>query len=331
MDPTPTIKKLDGKFTDTTNTRISSGTIFATIDLGIGPQENKYKKGDMVPTPTLTAIYLPEKYHPESQVNVLVYLHGHKREDLVRGSIEDILAAPGYKFRDQIAKTGKNFVLVAPTLGTKAQSGDLMTSGGAETYLGVVMKALSMGGPHSTTPDVGNIVVAAHSGAGLTLLAILQQASMDFRKKITECWGFDCLYGIGDPVPAPQPPQYKTTGTTAKLDQRNAFLKAFSTWEKAQATKAIEKQLYDLTGFCKFFVYWTQQGGTQTRTKNLDLLAKRYYPFNSVEVSPPFYELDADGDVVAIDPKKKVLPGTLHDDVPKTFLPGRVEASSSLS
>ena len=171
-------------------------TLYCQIDLGIGTSENAGgKKFKVEPG---TGIFIPENYDPQQSVNLALYLHGHKGDFPGDDqSIEQYWSKHDFfRFREELNRSGTNFILVAPTLGPLSQAGSLTKAGGFDSYLTKVIMALKQQGPHkdqNLLPRIGNIVLACHSGSGKNMLAIVSNRDSN-TAKIKECWGFDCLY-----------------------------------------------------------------------------------------------------------------------------------------
>src|ERR1700740_1318162 len=150
-----------------------------------------------------TGIFIPENYRIPSKVDLLLYLHGH-HEAKPKLSIDGYwLAAqnPQWALREAVNTSGKNVILVAPTLGPKSQAGKLTEADGLDWYLDQVMAALiNYYDPIKKLehrPQLGNIIIACHSGGGWPMRQIAGKAQR-YSNQIRECWGFDCLYNRGD-------------------------------------------------------------------------------------------------------------------------------------
>jgi hypothetical protein len=141
----------------------------------------------------LTAIYLPSSVKVANAIDVILYLHGYKTFAPGRdASILQYLKHKYWPLREGLEATGRRFVLVAPTLGPKAQHGKLVSKG-LDWYLGQVTAALVAYAGYDTPPSVRRLILAAHSAGGepMRQLALSKAAHA---AAITECWGFDCLY-----------------------------------------------------------------------------------------------------------------------------------------
>lgn len=142
-----------------------------------------------------TGAFLPDTFKPSSTVNILVYLHGlYKRGDETNG------IAAYWKHYSNIPElfysSGKNAILLAPTLGSNPQSSLVMfnRAGFFDKFIAACLSALKAKNllPQEATP--GSIIIAGHSAGGKPMSGILH-ASNKLLANISECWGFDCLYG----------------------------------------------------------------------------------------------------------------------------------------
>jgi peptidoglycan hydrolase-like protein with peptidoglycan-binding domain len=143
---------------------------------------------------SMTGIFVPENYCPVSQVDLIVYLHGFKvRSHKPERSIDTYWSLPRFLLREEVNKSQRNVILVAPTLGPQSQAGSLTCPGGFDKFLGQVMTALMQNAPYAgtqVTPSIGNIILACHSGSWSVMqdLAMGTDASA---AHIQECWAFD--------------------------------------------------------------------------------------------------------------------------------------------
>jgi hypothetical protein len=150
---------------------------------------------------SMTGIFVPEDYCPQLQVDLIVYLHGHKlRSHQPHFSIDTYWHLPEFLLREEVNKSKKNVILVAPTLGPKNEPGSLTCPGGFDKFLEQVMMALRQPGrPYAgKTPVIGNIILACHSGSGAVMRAITMGTDTN-ATKILECWAFE-PFNIGDHV-----------------------------------------------------------------------------------------------------------------------------------
>jgi peptidoglycan hydrolase-like protein with peptidoglycan-binding domain len=171
-------------------------TLYVSIDLGIVDQFG-------ITAAPMTGIFMPEGYGAGSAVDVILYLHGHKGEQFRRQAIDQYWNSRRFPYgalRECTNASRRNVMLVAPTLGSRSEAGRLLKPGGLDAYLDQVLAALRAYSPHSrggTTPSLGNLILACHSGGGKPMrqLAGGQNRALS---RARECWGFDCTYNHGD-------------------------------------------------------------------------------------------------------------------------------------
>lgn len=155
-------------------------TLYFDIDLGLGAAR------------TLTAVFFPAAFTPTDSPDVIVYLHGIRAP-----TIDKYLELPAFRLREETNRADpaklQNLILVAPTLGTASEGGDL-TGRGLDGYLNEVLQGIVAGAPDllagGAAPSFCQVYVAAHSGGGWPARAIAKQAPA-----VAEYWLFDALYG----------------------------------------------------------------------------------------------------------------------------------------
>jgi hypothetical protein len=167
-----------------------------------------------------TAVYVaPGVDFDSGVVNVVLWLHGF----FVHGT-ESLFFKDRSKLREQVLASGKSVVLVAPWLGHGQQGAsaafyagvaDLKGSFG-ESYINQVLHALrpnpakyarsnlTLDGLVKSTDmrpllRLGKLVIACHSGGGAGMRNLVGALGR-YAKNLTECWGFDCLYGQGGAI-----------------------------------------------------------------------------------------------------------------------------------
>ena len=174
------------------------------------PTETHYVSiplGKESPATPMTGIFAPQNFRAPSQVDLLVYLHGHHKGGAFPAnlSIDVYWLAAHYKFwplREGVNTSNKNVILVAPTLGPGSEGEKLDRAGGFDDYVGQVLGALAKYGPfkgQNQLPSVGNVVLACHSGGGARMRSVAGKSQI-YGKAIKECWGFDCLYNPGNVI-----------------------------------------------------------------------------------------------------------------------------------
>ncbi|MDQ3581817.1 MAG: hypothetical protein M3495_09485, partial [Pseudomonadota bacterium] len=143
---------------------------------------------------SMTGIFVPDNYCPLSPVDLIVYLHGFKRRShKPHHSVDEYWRLPQFLLREEVNKSQKNVILVAPTLGPKNEPGDLIRPAVFDRFLDQVMAALKRYGPYAggqKTPSIGNIILACHSGSGSVMRAIAMGSDTS-AAQIQECWAFD--------------------------------------------------------------------------------------------------------------------------------------------
>ena len=213
---------------------------------------------------------------PSTPLTLIVYFHG---KDVT--SIRSYLTQPVTDLKSVVETAKETVVLAAPTLTTDAQAGDDFS---LKTYLPALAAALQKQNPGVALPDLSKadsfkrIILAAHSGGGKVMLATCQMKSdtEPFAQKITDCWGLDCLYGplhqnaVPCPADSAKPDAWRIWETNQKTHREVQW----ATWLNANRN-------------VKFTLYWTTQGGTQTRAENLKkLAARKVLPNVTVEFLP---------------------------------------------
>jgi hypothetical protein len=162
--------------------------------------------GGEAPARPMTGIFVPANFRVEPQVDIILYLHGHHRKGPNDPPNQTIArywnrAVHSYfDFREGLNASGKNVILVAPTLGPRSEAGRLMHPGGLDWYLNAVLAALRQHGPYPTAGAglrIRNLILACHSGGGKPMRRLATLPSHN-AVAIRECWGFDCLYNGGD-------------------------------------------------------------------------------------------------------------------------------------
>jgi hypothetical protein len=153
-----------------------------------------------------TGVFLPQGFGYPKDLDVILFFHGNKQgiweniNQYWHGDVKNIT------LREDLNDSRRNAVLVAPTMGSKPGWGGIHNddigifghSGGGNCFLDHVMKWLGKYEPHysdrNLIPEVGNVVLAGHSGGGNAI-----HAQMDSMKaSVCEIWGFDIVLGGAD-------------------------------------------------------------------------------------------------------------------------------------
>ena len=173
-------------------------TLYVEIDLQI---VDKLK----ITAPATTGIFIPDRYVPGAAADLILYLHGFKAEAIRRQGIDQYWNAQRFPYgslREGVNASARNVILVAPTLGSRSETGRLTTPGGLDAYIEQVLAALHTYGPrrqYGSAPALGNLILACHSGGGLPMRQLAGGRGRALAQ-IRECWGFDCTYNRGDDV-----------------------------------------------------------------------------------------------------------------------------------
>jgi hypothetical protein len=148
--------------------------------------------------PAITGVYVPSAFQPRRPWTVLLYLHGHQGSNYQRSIREIWNPQQGRKamLREILERSGRNIVMIAPTLGNRSQAGWLTQAGGLDRFLREVLPRISSSVGLSQSPSLSQIVLACHSGGGAPMLSLAHGSSVSTRL-IRECWGFDSMYNQG--------------------------------------------------------------------------------------------------------------------------------------
>ena len=172
------------------NVNTEQETEYVNIDLKIDEIIRK-TSAKTSKTSAKTGIYMPPKFIRGSKANIIVYLHGHKKGfPEAAAAIDtywDAKRFPFFALREKLRASNKNAILVAPTLGPGSQGGYLITKG-LDWYLEQILAFLQRRGIANA---IGEVILACHSGGGHPMLML---ALSKCKTKVTEYWGFDCLY-----------------------------------------------------------------------------------------------------------------------------------------
>jgi hypothetical protein len=152
--------------------------------------------------PPLTGIFTPSGYRHGPEVDLILYLHGHKAGHYPDGASMAIdrywgeRTRPRAALREAVHASRKNAILVAPTLGPESQAHTLAKRGGLDAYLARVMHALAAqkGWQGGAAPRLRHLILAAHSGGGIWMLSLANGKDRAVTENLRECWGFDCFY-----------------------------------------------------------------------------------------------------------------------------------------
>ena len=173
-----------------------AATLYAEIDLGI---VDRFK----LRAAAMSGIFLPEGFVPEPQLDIILYLHGHKADAVRNLTIDQYWNSRRFiygAFREKLNAARRNAILLAPTLGARSEAGNLLKPGGLDDYLAKALAAVRAYGPGARSgppPQLRNLIFACHSGGGLPMRRLATGTDKALAN-LRECWGFDCTYNHGD-------------------------------------------------------------------------------------------------------------------------------------
>jgi hypothetical protein len=156
--------------------------------------------GSESPAQPMTGLFLPPGFHATAEIDMIVYLHGFKKDaSLSIDGYWDKARSLFFPLREGVRDARRNVVLAAPTLGPRSQAPRLVAPEGFDRYAELVRQALQAHGPFGGTRPLRlrTLILACHSGGGLPMrqMARSKDQAAAF---VRECWGFDCTYNRGD-------------------------------------------------------------------------------------------------------------------------------------
>jgi hypothetical protein len=122
-----------------------------------------------ITAPPVTGTFIPDGYRQGAAVDVILYLHGFKAEAIKRQAIDQYWNSQRFPYaalREGANASGRNVILVAPTLGSHSEAKGLLATGGLDGYLSQVLAAYGPFRPPAATPALGSLILACHSGGG---------------------------------------------------------------------------------------------------------------------------------------------------------------------
>lgn len=171
------------------------------VDAPVHPKPVKSKVG----------VFLPEKFRPSASVDLLVFLHGHLGPcksptptiaEFWNTGLAKAGAAKGIGpmgLREELNLSGKNVILVVPSLGDFSTAGALTAPGGFDALIAGALQVIRDEAHLTITPSlVRHIVLAGHSGGGSPMRDIVALKDHAVRR-IRRVWGFDTLNSDRDP------------------------------------------------------------------------------------------------------------------------------------
>jgi hypothetical protein len=152
-----------------------------------------------------TGVFIPDGFTAQPTVNLILYCHGFATR-VTEGatSIKQFWggkAGQVFPLRERLNDSKQKYILVAPSVGSKDEFlKDI--SANIDFFFNQVMAALYVWGPlvglanwgtNDAPPQVGDVILAGHSGAGTGMMKIANEIS----GHVKEVWGFDTLHWTG--------------------------------------------------------------------------------------------------------------------------------------
>jgi hypothetical protein len=169
----------------------------------IGPADVTWYFPIGLPKTSPTGVFLPAGFSYAREIDVVLFFHGNMQglwetiNQYWHGNVQNI------RLRENVLDSGKNAVLIAPTMGAVPGHGGVRNDdigifaqpGGGMCFLDHVAKWLAKYEPRyadrKIIPEVRKVVLAAHSGGGNAIHA--QMESM--KSRLCAIWGFDIVLG----------------------------------------------------------------------------------------------------------------------------------------
>jgi hypothetical protein len=155
--------------------------------------------GGVTPAGPHCAVICPRGLTPAGgELDMILYLHGWRSTcgGAADHTMREMLRHDYFKsIPSTVGDSGKNVVLVAPTLGPKGEVGSDDEFLPAEPWqLLDAARARVQAGFRRTTLKPGKVILAGHSGAGPRILALLNRRDAELSRVIA-VWAIDSFYG----------------------------------------------------------------------------------------------------------------------------------------
>ncbi|MEO5642266.1 MAG: M15 family metallopeptidase [Bacteroidia bacterium] len=188
------------------NERLPKNTFYPIINLGFKASkvclDKEAKKCIRVLNRNTTALFYPSSFNPNQPVHLLFYFHGHlgsvPGSDTAASEYLNFTKNEYLKLREEIESSGKNVILIMPSLGSSSEPGTLADCGGFEEYFKNVKAEIEtniLKNFSVTKMKKGKLILSGHSGGGKVMLEL---ATFN---KVDEIWGFDSIYQGGKEWP----------------------------------------------------------------------------------------------------------------------------------
>ncbi len=190
---------------DDKDSTVPGYTCYVKIDLGKGNRQMD-----------MTGIYMPSSFNPKESFDLIIYLHGNLPGFPGAGfKINEYWKAvkPSHgdlRIREEVNVSGKNIILVAPSLGDYPNShyndlsridqtkNKVLVAGGLDSYvikiIGAIQTYILLKRFNGGKVNLRHIILAAHSAGGNQMMNIATAENPLYGCLVSECWGFDSLY-----------------------------------------------------------------------------------------------------------------------------------------
>ena len=161
--------------------------------------EEKMHQRELSDAQHRTGIFFPDSYVPGPKLDLIVYFHGllDRCDGSGSDTVKEYWTNKHFRLRELVNDAKKNVVLVVPRLGAMDKTGSKLGMEGDDFLTKV---AAAVADRVKTDPfnwngsmTIRNIILAAHSGGGWTMLRLAQKVTVG---KVLECWGFDSMYQL---------------------------------------------------------------------------------------------------------------------------------------
>jgi hypothetical protein len=148
---------------------------------------------------TETAVYLSKANARKSVSNVILFFHGWHVAKIEKNVFGPDTDGGENKLREGVDAADKDVVLIVPFLGHQEKKGGRIGLGnlktkGIKAYLDQVLGLII---PGNNSTNIERLVLACHSGSDGIMRDATSVLGDDLKKKLQECWGFDCINSDG--------------------------------------------------------------------------------------------------------------------------------------
>lgn len=137
-----------------------------------------------------TAIFVPDKFHVTTTVDVILYFHGFND---TYADLRSYIHRPNTRPLRKAAGDDGRFALVIPWLKNRSDASYIVGSSQAfDVFMSSVLGSIPTASTDAVTPSL-NLVLSAHSGGGKAMSKAITLSSA-YIDRVVSAWGFDCMY-----------------------------------------------------------------------------------------------------------------------------------------